>query len=227
MKKCAKCNSEKPLSNFSNDKKSKDGKMSNCKECMKSHFKKYYTKNKKEHIQRQKDKYNNDPVYKEKQNEASRQHYYDNREWYRKKSDEWGKNNPDRIRELSRERYRRLSRTDGQYRLESSTRNKILQALNNYLTNQIDSIIPELGCRMSYYCQFLQSQFYPEMSWDNRNTVWEIDHIVPTSYGGSFHYTNTRPWFITTQIAESLGYDDIVGNRNHSKIHMGKGGECS
>ena len=35
------------------------------------------------------------------------------------------------------------------------------------------------------------------MNWDNYGTYWEIDHSIPLSKGGSFHYTNTSPMAIS------------------------------
>ena len=42
------------------------------------------------------------------------------------------------------------------------------------------------------YIDYLENKFTTGMSWDNLGE-WEIDHILPVSKGGSFHYTNTQP----------------------------------
>ena len=54
-----------------------------------------------------------------------------------------------------------------------------------------------LGCSKEFFIKYLESQFTPEMNWDNYGTYWEIDHIHPLSKGGAFHYTNTQPLTIT------------------------------
>lgn len=43
---CTKCNNEKPLSDFHNDKYTKDGKTAWCKKCRNEHLKKYNENNK-------------------------------------------------------------------------------------------------------------------------------------------------------------------------------------
>jgi hypothetical protein len=61
------------------------------------------------------------------------------------------------------------------------------------------------------------------MNWSNHGVVWEIDHIIPLSSFDfkkeieiykAFHYTNLQPLFKTTEIAESYGYKNEIGNRN-------------
>jgi hypothetical protein len=63
------------------------------------------------------------------------------------------------------------------------------------------------------------------MTWSNHGEIWEIDHIKPCSSFNladieqqkqCFHYSNTQPLFKTTEIAESLGYENEIGNRNKS-----------
>lgn len=59
-----------------------------------------------------------------------------------------------------------------------------------------------LGCSIEFYRCYIQALFTPEMTWDNKNTVWQIDHIAechtfdltnPSEIQKCFHYTNTRP----------------------------------
>lgn len=83
MKKCIKCNSIKPLIDFSGDKSKKDGLLSICKPCMRSYSKNRRIKNgwvKKEKTIKDKKKYQseyrknkmkNDPVFKLKCNTRS------------------------------------------------------------------------------------------------------------------------------------------------------------
>lgn len=61
------------------------------------------------------------------------------------------------------------------------------------------------------------------MNWQNWGTVWELDHILPCvsfdltkleEQQKCFHYTNLQPLFKTTEIAESYGYKNEIGNRN-------------
>ncbi len=59
-----------------------------------------------------------------------------------------------------------------------------------------------LGCSIEFYRCYIQAQFTPEMTWENRGTTWQIDHITechtfdltaPSEIQKCFHYTNTRP----------------------------------
>ena len=59
-----------------------------------------------------------------------------------------------------------------------------------------------LGCSIEFYRCYIEAQFTAEMTWDNRGTVWQIDHITechkfdlndPTEVQKCFHHTNTRP----------------------------------
>ena len=74
--------------------------------------------------------------------------------------------------------------------------------------------------------QHLESQFKPEMNWENHGKIWEIDHIKPCisfdltnieQQKQCFHYTNLQPLFKTSELAESFGYINEIGNRNKSK----------
>jgi hypothetical protein len=86
-----------------------------------------------------------------------------------------------------------------------------------------ESTLNLLGCVFNIFQSHIENQFLPEWNWENHGDVWELDHIIPcSSFDLSdleqqkicFHYTNFQPLFKTTEIAESFGYTDQVGNRN-------------
>ena len=60
-----------------------------------------------------------------------------------------------------------------------------------------------LGCDIEDYKQYLEQKFTDKMNWDNYGAYWEIDHIIPTSKGGSFHYSNTQPLSVTENRSKS------------------------
>lgn len=86
----------------------------------------------------------------------------------------------------AKERYH----NDIEYKLLKLTRTR----LHHYLKgrHKAESTKAILGINLTGYKEYLEKQFTEGMSWDNWGE-WEIDHIIPVSKGGSFHYTNTQP----------------------------------
>ena len=201
---CSVCEIEKSLENFVKNKSQKDGHNYRCKQCWKI----YYSKNKNKLIK------------------CANDYYKDNKEKKKKYDGNYQKNKiKDPIKTIhNRKRDKDRYHNDTQYKLVILLRTRISNFLRN--TNKHNSSKSLLGCPLNEYKEYLENQFYPEMTWGNHGKVWEIDHIKPCSkfdltieeeQNKCFNYKNTRPLFKTTSIAESFGYNNIVGNRNKDK----------
>jgi hypothetical protein len=142
------------------------------------------------------------------------------KEWVEKNGREWGRNYVNNKR-----------KTDPQFKIKQLLRGRYLDALKRHTSggkvNKSHSAIDLIGCTIDEYVEYLENLFYPEMTWENHGTVWEIDHIKPCDAFNlidpdeqktCFHYSNTTPLFKTTEIAISLGYNNILGNRNKNNI---------
>ena len=76
-------------------------------------------------------------------------------------------------------------------RLYESIKSRLNKELKN--KNNKIKINKYLGCDINQYKTYIENLFTNEMTWNNYGKYWEIDHIIPLSKGGSFHYTNTQP----------------------------------
>jgi 5-methylcytosine-specific restriction endonuclease McrA len=88
----------------------------------------------------------------------------------------------------------RKRRQNPEVKLKEALRARIYNSLKDEKDRSTDEY---LGCSIQTYKQHLENQFTLEMSWNNWGTYWEIDHIIPLSKEGSFHYTNTQPLLVT------------------------------
>jgi len=86
-------------------------------------------------------------------------------------------------------------KTDKTLTLKYDTQVRINQCIKSgYFTDKYECVI---GCSWEEYRKHIESQWSDKMNWENYGDYWEIDHILPLSKGGSFHYKNTQPLTVT------------------------------
>ena len=192
MKKCTKCNIDKPFTDFHKNKKSKDGYTFSCKQCTKS----YYKNNKESRDEYQKQYYQEN---KDEQYLKNRERYLNNKERYDETTNKWREKNKERLRERQRKYMKEYRQKSLSYRLRDNIGHYIYNALQG---TKSGSYKKYLGCSIKEYKLYLEQQFNENMNWENYGTYWEIDHINPISSFNlleeneakqAFHFTNTQP----------------------------------
>ena len=151
---------------------------------VKARRKEYYLENKARRKEYQK-QYHKDTEYA-----ANKKWVENNKEQYLESIDNWRKNNIEHHRETRAEYMREYRKNNPDYILKENVSHYIRRVLNGGKSGSYEKY---LGCNIKEYKVYLENKFTDKMSWDNYGTYWEIDHIIPTSKGGSFHYTNTQP----------------------------------
>ena len=221
MKTCLRCKQEQEYNQYSKRTKSKDGFEDWCKTCIK--IKNINDKDKrKQYNEKNKDK------IKKYSNVYMKQHYQNNKSYYESYRVEYNKDK-DKIKENNKKTLnyrikwaRNQYKTNPNFKLSQIIRIRLLDALKNK-NNKTESAVKLLGCTIEDFKVYLFSKFKPEMNWENHGEIWEIDHIKPCASFNltdvkqqqeCFHYSNHQPLFKTTEIAESFGYIDSIGNRN-------------
>jgi hypothetical protein len=93
-------------------------------------------------------------------------------------------------------------KTDPLFRLSRGLRTRLGAALHD--DKKGGSAIRDLGCTIAELKIWLESQFAPEMTWENRGPVWHVDHKIPLAafdltdpveLKQACHYTNLQPLF--------------------------------
>jgi predicted nucleic acid-binding Zn-ribbon protein len=183
-----------------------------CKECNRE-----YNQSNKQHIKEyNKNRYEGDKeVILGKIKEYARK----NPEITKKCTKDWFANNKDHVAKYTNDKYH----NNHGFKVKTLLRCSLNNNLKNIKINKTHSVIKMMGCSSKDLAQHIEQQFLPEMNWTNHGKIWELDHILPCASFDltvleeqykCFHYTNFQPLFKTTEIAESFGYNDHIGNRN-------------
>ena len=151
----------------------------------------YYQRNKEKLQQKQKEYYAKNKDIQNPRNKARNKEKY---EEYEAKRKEWRIKNKEHRRKQRAEYMREYRKNTPDYILKENVSHYIRKVLNG---GKSGSYKKYLGCDIKEYKQYLEQKFTDKMNWDNYGIYWEIDHIIPTSKGGSFHYSNTQPLSVT------------------------------
>jgi hypothetical protein len=217
---CFKCQQTKSDELFAKDRSRKDGRQAMCKACRKAmreensdkfaaRDREHYQRNRKARIEKQKQysHLHRDQIkaYQEKYREENKEqllkqaldYYYANHEECKRRNRERARTHPEKRMAYHHKRYK----TDIQYKLGKLLRNRLRNAIKGKWKS--GSAVRDLGCTISEFITYLESQFQPGMSWDNwAMNGWHIDHKVPlanfdladrTQLLEACHYTNLQP----------------------------------
>lgn len=177
MKFCSKCGKDKPLEEFHNHKRTKDGKYYACKECKREQDRKSHIKHKDKRNAKAIKYYEDN---KESFKEYRKKYYRENKEFIAESNKKWREANPEKMdeyrasyRERNREALREADRiyrsnTLDKARLRSSRRRARLRSLPDTLTE--DEIEVILGIFVGR-CSICEGPFE------------HLDHFIPVSSG--------------------------------------------
>jgi len=116
---------------------------------------------------------------RDEQLEKRKEYYQENRERLVADKKKWmaDPENRKKIRDAKRHKYN----TDPDYRMKRTMSNMVRKVLQNKGVRKSKASQKYFGCTPEFLREHLESQFTPEMNWENAGKVWHIDHIFPVA----------------------------------------------
>lgn len=206
MKKCVKCQIEKDLNDFSNNKAKKDGKCVYCRSCY-TVVNREWRQNNPKQDKKIHNKWKKDNIKKVRKN--SLKYYYRHKEERNKYSKQYRQKHKDKIRIKNRAYTIKKYYSDINFRLTVLLRGRLWKAITR--NSKQSSSLTLLGCTIDELKIHLEKQFTKGMTWKNYGK-WHIDHIKPccsfdlTDFEQQklcFHYTNLQPLWAKDNIRKN------------------------
>jgi hypothetical protein len=192
MKKCSKCEIEKPLTEFY---KRGNGYKSQCKECSSIYGKEYYSSNKDIH------------------NLKMIEHYVTNKEKYQTRQKKYRIDNKDKINNIAKIYTNHKRRTDPIFKLKHNLRVRIKEYLKSKNIKNTNTTLELIGCTPEFLRDYLENMFDEKMTWNNYG-LWEIDHKIPLSQASTLdelyklnYYSNLQPMWKHENIKKGAKLD--------------------
>lgn len=166
-KTCTKCKVTKNVNEFYKNKKQ-------CKTCMNVQLQQYRDKNKekinltiKKCRDKNKEKYlETDRIYREKNKDKIITLRTENKEKYA----------------VSKRKYEKNKLlTCPEYKILKNTRRRVSRLLKEKNIPKTTKTINLIGCSISHFKKWLESNFDQNMTWNNYGSLWHIDHVKPCS----------------------------------------------
>lgn len=224
MKTCSCCKIEKPFGDYGNNKSRKDGLQTYCRDC-------FNIKAKENRIKKL--KADPDCYKKQYKNRLDKNPNYLKNEYKRRKNN--GEDMGKRLKIFIKNNPNYNKKGNNGYRSYEDRK----ETLNNYYSNPLNKLKRLLrssirkglngerkylktqeivGCSWEQLKQHLESQFQPNMTWDNHGQYgWHIDHIIPLASATTEeqiyklnHYTNLQPLWWEDNIKKG---DKLVWNK--------------
>lgn len=207
-KRCAKCLTFKPFSEFNKSCRASGGFHNHCRSCQKEIRREWYIKNRAAEIEKSK-------IYS-----RTKQAKLKRAEKWNELKHILGPRNNERRRSSAAKIKARIQRK----RWLEIPQNKIAQSLRNRVRKSLkgihrwESVEKLTGCTFSELKSYLEKKFGAGMSWENYGQ-WHIDHIKPcASFDLSdprqqqqcFHYTNLQPMWAKENISKGGKVDYVV-----------------
>jgi hypothetical protein len=186
-----------------NSDKIKEQQKNRNKEKKSEYDKKYYSENLNKIIEYREE---NKLIIKEKKKVYRK----NNKDSIKEYMSSYRKENKEQINLSKKNYHNEKIKTDMLYKLSCSIRGLIRSSLKTRGIKKNTKTETILGCTFEEFKQHIESQFESWMTWDNYgnwngtptepNTAWDIDHIIPNSFGLNEleviklnHYTNLQP----------------------------------
>lgn len=206
MKKCVKCQIEKDLNDFSNNKAKKDGKCVYCRSCY-TIVNREWRQNNPERDKEIHNRWEKENIETVRKNRL--RYYYRHKEERNNYSKKYRQKNKDRIRIKNRKYTINKYYEDINFRLSIILRGRLWKAITR--NSKQSSALTLLGCTINELKIHLEKKFVKGMNWKNYGK-WHIDHIKPCcSFDLTdleqqkicFHYTNLQPLWAKDNIRKS------------------------
>ena len=226
MKVCNKCEIEKEVNEFGNQKRNKDGLKGHCNACQTAIHKLYRQENK-ESIASKKKEYNQ--ANKESIAAKAKEYSQENKEVKAAYIKEYQKENREKIaaymkgyQTTANKQRRDKRKTDPLFVLKSRLRCRTRVAFTSKSYKKTSHTHEMLGAEWEIVKKHIERQFSKGMNWGNMSD-WHIDHVIPLSSAKNekelmnlSHYTNLKPLWVIDNLEKS---DKIIeGTQNNLRL---------
>ncbi len=131
----------------------------------------------------------------------------------------WRSENREHKREYQKEYQNERSATAPNWRIKELLNSRLQRLIQGKKSEQANEMLTLLDCDFNFLISWFESQFVFPMNWDNYATIWEIDHVIPTSSYNlvdpihqrlCYNWSNVRPSLVEDNQRKSNALDRIL-----------------